>query len=205
MFAYGSTVSLGDAVRQVREERGLSQAQLATAAKLRPATVSAIETGEVADPRAKTLSAIAKALGVDARTLKLLGLRLYEAPPGDVVPTPQRRPTRQEPGVDESLQGTVDKMGKMLDALLEEMRDLREERRSLREERDKLRGERDKWLTVMQQLVERLDSPKKPWQSGEHATDRPPLPDEAHLPLEEDEDPAPSDTNEGRPPKRAGR
>jgi transcriptional regulator with XRE-family HTH domain len=61
-------VKVGERVRALREERGLLQRQLATAAGLPARTVGRLERGE-ADARLSTLAKIASALKVDVKDL----------------------------------------------------------------------------------------------------------------------------------------
>ena len=51
-----------------RKAVGMTQAELATAAGIRPATVSDIESGKI-DPRLSTLRALAKALKLDIESI----------------------------------------------------------------------------------------------------------------------------------------
>jgi transcriptional regulator with XRE-family HTH domain len=55
---------VGDRLRSFRAAAGLTQQQLATAAKLSVSVVTQIEQGKTDDPRLSTLRALAKALGV---------------------------------------------------------------------------------------------------------------------------------------------
>ena len=56
-------------LREIRERRGLSQAQLAAAAGVRQATISDLETGKAKTLRLTLLEALAVALDVPARDL----------------------------------------------------------------------------------------------------------------------------------------
>lgn len=56
---------IGRFVRQVREARHMSQAQLARRCGLSRAYINALEGGNVKDPSAKTLGIMARALGID--------------------------------------------------------------------------------------------------------------------------------------------
>lgn len=56
--------TIGQRVRRLRETKGLTQQDLAQAAELALSNVAQIERGKIADPRASTLQALAKALGV---------------------------------------------------------------------------------------------------------------------------------------------
>lgn len=55
--------TLGDVVRKIRQQRGLTQEQLAKAAQVNRGTVVELEIGAV-EPEIATLKRIAKALGV---------------------------------------------------------------------------------------------------------------------------------------------
>jgi transcriptional regulator with XRE-family HTH domain len=61
-----NTVPLTFRVRELREAKGWSQAELARRAGLRPATLSAIETNQTTGIDLTTLDALAMALGVEA-------------------------------------------------------------------------------------------------------------------------------------------
>ncbi len=56
-------------VREIREAQGLSQAALAEKAGIRPATLSAIETGQTKGIDFDTLERLARALKVPAQVL----------------------------------------------------------------------------------------------------------------------------------------
>ncbi len=56
-------------VREIREAQGLSQAALAEKAGIRPATLSAIETGQTKGIDFDTLERLARALNVPAQVL----------------------------------------------------------------------------------------------------------------------------------------
>jgi XRE family aerobic/anaerobic benzoate catabolism transcriptional regulator len=73
-------------VRQLREQPGLTQADLAEATELTPQYVSQIERGLKA-PSLETLDALARALGVTAAELMTLGeaTDTRERPPSDRV------------------------------------------------------------------------------------------------------------------------
>jgi transcriptional regulator with XRE-family HTH domain len=60
--------TVGERIRQAREQAVLSQGELAEAAGINRASVSLIETGR-AKPRPSTLRRIAQALGVPASEL----------------------------------------------------------------------------------------------------------------------------------------
>jgi transcriptional regulator with XRE-family HTH domain len=61
-------VYVGDKVRRLRDERALTQEELAENAGITVAALSRIERNS-AEPRAKTRRRLAKALGVDPREL----------------------------------------------------------------------------------------------------------------------------------------
>lgn len=56
-------------VRELRDARGWSQDHLAELAGVRQATISKLESGDVASVRLATLERVADALGVDAAIL----------------------------------------------------------------------------------------------------------------------------------------
>lgn len=56
---------IGGFVREVREARHLSQAELARRCNLSRAYINALESGNVKEPSAKTLSLLARALEID--------------------------------------------------------------------------------------------------------------------------------------------
>jgi transcriptional regulator with XRE-family HTH domain len=61
-------VKIGKNLRRVREERLMTQQEVATAADLNLSTVMRIENDQV-EPRFSTIRKLANALGVDAREL----------------------------------------------------------------------------------------------------------------------------------------
>jgi transcriptional regulator with XRE-family HTH domain len=65
-------MTVGQVIRQMREERGWSQAKLGVLSGNGPSGISQIETGR-RNPSAATLERIAKALGVEVRDLFPLG------------------------------------------------------------------------------------------------------------------------------------
>ena len=62
-------MGLGPKVRELREEMGISQAQLSAQAELSQGYLSQIENGEVRNPSAAVLLRLAQALNVDPRCL----------------------------------------------------------------------------------------------------------------------------------------
>ncbi len=60
---------LGQEMKRLRNERFLSQRDLAQRAGVSPTTIMHLETGESADPRLSTVRKVAEALGVDPNTL----------------------------------------------------------------------------------------------------------------------------------------
>jgi transcriptional regulator with XRE-family HTH domain len=85
---------LGKFVRAVRESRHLTQAELARRCHLSRAYINALESGNVKEPSAKTLSLLAKALDLDI-------LELLEA--GGIVNEEQYCHIRNEADVAVSL------------------------------------------------------------------------------------------------------
>jgi transcriptional regulator with XRE-family HTH domain len=84
-------------IRQLRKERGLSQARLAVMADMDPATLNRLEQGK-GNPNLKTLERVASALGVEVGDL----LGKADAPPSweptfyDVLAEERRTPTAAE-------------------------------------------------------------------------------------------------------------
>ena len=60
---------LGEIVRELREARGLSQAQLAERAQIALSYVTTIEAGQPGSPPRQILQRLARALGVTAKKL----------------------------------------------------------------------------------------------------------------------------------------
>lgn len=87
----GLTALLGASVRRLRQERGLTQAELAHAVGLGPVQISRIERG-VQEPRFATIERLAEALDTDAALF-------WTGPAGKVgtTPMPERRPGAHEP------------------------------------------------------------------------------------------------------------
>ncbi len=59
---------LGDRLRQIREERGLTQLDVVMRSGVQPSVYSRVETG-VGNPTLKTLSAICRGLGITLQEL----------------------------------------------------------------------------------------------------------------------------------------
>ena len=60
---------LSEEMKRLRNERFLSQRDLARKAGVSPTTIMHLETGESADPRLSTVRKVAEALEVDPNTL----------------------------------------------------------------------------------------------------------------------------------------
>jgi predicted transcriptional regulator len=60
---------LGEEMKRLRNERFLSQRDLARKAGVSPTTIMHLETGESVDPRLSTVRKVAEALGVDPNSL----------------------------------------------------------------------------------------------------------------------------------------
>jgi DNA-binding XRE family transcriptional regulator len=60
---------LGEELKRLRNERFLSQRDLAQKAGVSPTTIMHLETGESTDPRLSTVRKVAEALGVDPNSL----------------------------------------------------------------------------------------------------------------------------------------
>lgn len=84
------TTPFGERLRRLREQRGWSQEQLARAAGVPREWISAVETGDIANPGSKRIGKLAQAFGVDADYL-LSGDR-----PGEVVNVPTDREDADE-------------------------------------------------------------------------------------------------------------
>jgi transcriptional regulator with XRE-family HTH domain len=75
-------VSIGDRVKTLREQKGISQRVLAVNARVTPATISRLESGKIVDLKASALTGLADALGV---SIDFLVGRVRELTPGDVI------------------------------------------------------------------------------------------------------------------------
>jgi transcriptional regulator with XRE-family HTH domain len=64
---------LGEAVRELRERQGLSQAQLAERAQIAMSYVTLLESGQEANLSPSALGRLARALGVTTKHLTELG------------------------------------------------------------------------------------------------------------------------------------
>ena len=62
--AAGRAIALGEQVRRLREQQGLSQAELARRMGTRQPAIARLEAGGV-DPTIETLERVSRALGVD--------------------------------------------------------------------------------------------------------------------------------------------
>lgn len=62
-------MKLGDKIRQIREECGLTQGQLATSSSVSQGYLSQLENGEVKNPSAAVLLRVAQAMHLDADEL----------------------------------------------------------------------------------------------------------------------------------------
>ena len=60
---------LGEEMKRLRNERFLSQRDLARKPGVSPTTIMHLETGESVDPRLSTVRKVAEALGVDPNSL----------------------------------------------------------------------------------------------------------------------------------------
>ena len=60
---------LGEEMKRLRNERFLSQRDLAWKAGVSPTTIMHLETGESVDPRLSTVRKVAEALGIDPNSL----------------------------------------------------------------------------------------------------------------------------------------
>jgi len=73
-------MNIGKRIRDLREERGLTQREVARRAGLTPSGVGFIEHGQTRNPSAETVMAVARALGVPVEELMREPVPLDEAP-----------------------------------------------------------------------------------------------------------------------------
>src|SRR5215210_3913648 len=73
-------MDIGKRIRDLREERGLTQREVARRAGLTPSGVGFIEHGQTRNPSAETVMAVARALGVPVEELLREPVPLAEAP-----------------------------------------------------------------------------------------------------------------------------
>src|SRR5689334_14298645 len=93
----------GDLLRQLREQAGLTQSDLAERAGLTPNAISALERGERRQPYPHTVNALADALGLaPEQRAALLAARASarggepaQAPPPSPPPAPPPEPARR--------------------------------------------------------------------------------------------------------------
>ncbi len=71
------TVDIGERIADLREERALTQIELAERARISPSTLSLIESGKVDRPHVSTIRKISRALEVEPQELR----RAVEATP----------------------------------------------------------------------------------------------------------------------------
>lgn len=77
--------SLGDVIRRLRRDRGLTQEDLADRAGISQRTLSDIERGNIGLPRVENLRALAAALGVDTGDLLLASNYVQNQQAADAV------------------------------------------------------------------------------------------------------------------------
>lgn len=65
-----ATETVGDRVRRIRKDRGLSQAEVARRAGMNAASLNRIEKGSVKDPQPRTIRDLAQALNVSENDLR---------------------------------------------------------------------------------------------------------------------------------------
>ncbi len=80
-------MALGNKIRELRDEMGMSQAQLAAEGGLSQGYLSQLENDEVQNPSASVIFGLAKALHVDPRVL--MQAAGYAGEAGDANATPQ--------------------------------------------------------------------------------------------------------------------
>ncbi len=64
------TVDIGERIAELREERALTQVELAEKARISPSTLSLIESGKVERPHVSTIRKISRVLGVEPQELR---------------------------------------------------------------------------------------------------------------------------------------
>jgi transcriptional regulator with XRE-family HTH domain len=85
-------VDLGERIATLREERALTQAELAEKAGISPSTLSLIESGHVTRPHVGTVRKIARALGIEPEDLR----RVEELAAPKAGATPALQPSFNE-------------------------------------------------------------------------------------------------------------
>lgn len=89
--------SLGAKIRQLRQERGWSQRQLAYKVDVDPAYVHQLEVGESKHPSARVLVRFARALGVKLETLLAAAITAAATNPSPIPPSPTPTPVPPSP------------------------------------------------------------------------------------------------------------
>jgi transcriptional regulator with XRE-family HTH domain len=84
------TVAIGRTVKALREGRGWTQQSLAEATRLALTTITQMEAGKKADPRASTLIALSRVFGVPVDQLL--------TPPPEGPASSTRKPSRRKKG-----------------------------------------------------------------------------------------------------------
>jgi transcriptional regulator with XRE-family HTH domain len=79
-------MELGEQIATLREEKTLTQVELAEKAKISPSTLSQIESGRVPRPHVGTVRKIARALGVEPAELRKVSPEELAARPKDQAP-----------------------------------------------------------------------------------------------------------------------
>ena len=64
------TVDIGERIAELREERALTQVELAKKAGISPSTLSLLESGKVERPHVSTIRKISRVLGVEPQELR---------------------------------------------------------------------------------------------------------------------------------------
>ncbi len=124
-----------DRIRQLRKERGLSQAKLAVRADMDPATLNRLERG-TGNPNLKTLERVAEALGIEV--VDLFPKEQPRLP--ELVPPGQAYFVPLEEGEEEdtvTLRLYTVRLMDERDRLLQEVRRLEREKAAMRQELEK--------------------------------------------------------------------
>ena len=104
-------MELGEQIATLREEKTLTQVELAEKANISPSTLSQIESGRVPRPHVGTMRKIARALGVEPAELrKVSPEELTARPKVQASLWPEEEPERRNPEPSEAELETVNKL-----------------------------------------------------------------------------------------------
>lgn len=92
----GAKETLGDVIRKAREERGISQRELASKVNVSYSTISRIELGDTIVPVNSTLRAIAEALSIDYNYLLALNGQVPDEPEVRMIQRASRSMTKAQ-------------------------------------------------------------------------------------------------------------